>query len=402
MGIGSENFPDFSRPPMPAIAHIRLRLTMRASRRPKEPSMGVFTQAVRRPYAPPIDTLDASRNSSNQTFLGTGDPSLIRVSDSPPMPDDDVQLAQQRPTAPLPQRRQPPRPTPQPEAPAPSPAEMMAQPGRGYGDLPHSIVERDLSADEKRANRSAALLELARQPLTPDATRDPLPDDWQRTKRPEVVDEITRAAQRHGVPVQILARLLYQEGKFGAHPTKSSSTNPDDPIGPAQITSAKFGILKTLARDRGDLPRARELASYSLANREQAFDTAAELLAYQRRLLGSWHAAVGGYNVGENFFMDWLAGRDRSESYERNGKLVTYSRDPIDLPKNKEQPELSKWPEFKKYLRIIFRGAPDEAPAYKIYDYHDPERIFRVPPYIPRSPNMPISVQIPRDAKENP
>lgn len=362
--------------------------------------MGIPTQAVRRPYAPP-EMPELSGEGSNQTFLGTGDTSLIRVADVPPPQDNEIQLAQQRqpngpqrplvPAAPL--QKKPQHPTPE---------EIMAQPGRGYGILPHNVVERGLSADEKRINRAAALLELARQPLTPDATRDPLPDDWQRTKPPAVVDEITRAAQRHDVPIQILARLLYQEGKFGEHPTAASSPNADRPIGPAQMTTAKFNILKTLARNRGDSTRARELESYSLANREQAFDVAAELLAYQRRLLGSWHAAAAAYNVGENFFTDWLAGRDRSEPYERNGKLQTYSRDPIDLPKNVREPEKDKWPEVKNYLRIIFRGYPDEAPAYKIYDYRDPEPRFRVPPYIPRLPDMPISVQIPRDTRENP
>lgn len=58
--------------------------------------MGIPSPVSRRSYAPPSDGLDASGNSSNQTFLGTGDPNLIRVGDGPATPDDGVQVAQQQ------------------------------------------------------------------------------------------------------------------------------------------------------------------------------------------------------------------------------------------------------------------------------------------------------------------
>jgi hypothetical protein len=116
--------------------------------------MGVFAQTFRRPYAPPPESLENAGNSSNLTFLGTGDPNLVRVAGGPAA-DDGIQIAQQRPNA------SPARPAP-PQPPAPSPEEMMAQPGRGYGQLPHSVVEKGMDADEKRTNRAAAFLELAR------------------------------------------------------------------------------------------------------------------------------------------------------------------------------------------------------------------------------------------------
>jgi hypothetical protein len=42
--------------------------------------MGTFTQPIRRPYAPSPSSLDSAGNSSNLTFLGMGDPNLVRVS----------------------------------------------------------------------------------------------------------------------------------------------------------------------------------------------------------------------------------------------------------------------------------------------------------------------------------
>lgn len=82
----------------------------------------------------------------------------------------------------------------------------MAQPGRGYGEVPQDLVERGLSADQKRENRAQALYQLAQQPPAPGIHL--LPDDWRRTKPSEVVDDIERASQRHGVPTDLLARLL--------------------------------------------------------------------------------------------------------------------------------------------------------------------------------------------------
>lgn len=158
--------------------------------------MGMLSQAVRRPYAPPANGTDASGNSLNQTFLGTADPNLIRVSGDSPTPDDGVQVAQRRPD-PSPVQRQ--------QLPVPS-RQTLSNPQPGYGDIPQADIENGMSADEKRANRAAALARYARQPFT---NAYPLPDDWQRTQPRDLVDDVTRAAQRHDVPIDLLARVLY-------------------------------------------------------------------------------------------------------------------------------------------------------------------------------------------------
>ena len=149
--------------------------------------MGVFTPAVRRSYAPPLDDIDASGNSSNKTLLGAGDPNLIRVANDPPTQSGDEQVAQQRPN-PSPLQRKPVGP---PTLPATS------QPGRGYGTMPQAIIERGMTKEQKMINRSQALLEVAKQP--PPSNAELLPDDWQTTKSPDLVDDLQRAAQRHNV-----------------------------------------------------------------------------------------------------------------------------------------------------------------------------------------------------------
>lgn len=120
----------------------------------------------------------------------------------------------------------------------------------------------------------------------------------------DIVSEIKRAAERHGVPMQLLARLLYQEGKFNevdklGKELLMDSDDKDMPIGYAQMTKNTLQDLKDREARRGDTKRSQELATYSLANREQSFDAAAEQLSYLYRLVGgNWPKAVAAYNVG--------------------------------------------------------------------------------------------------------
>jgi hypothetical protein len=222
-----------------------------------------------------------------------------------------------------------------------------------------------------KINRDQAFRELTRQPLDPKYVAGALPDDWERTKPADLVDEIKRAAERHNVPIQLLARLLYQEGKFGEpdklkEPLRMASTNKDRPLGFAQITTNTLNDLKRWARERGDTKRSEELETYSPDNREKAFDAAAELLAYQYRFLGgSWPKAVGAYNRGRNFLKPWLDG----------------AQDKDHDPKTEE----GRWREMSAYLTIVLRGANEDPATSDAYTYRAPnsgnvrERLYRPP-----------------------
>jgi hypothetical protein len=331
----------------------------------------VFTQSFRRPYAPPPDSLDASGNSSNQTFLGTGDPNLVRVGTDPSTPDDGAQVAQQRPNPPPVQRRPtaPPVAPPQPQPPATS------LPGRGYGTVPQANIERGMTTEQKAINRGQALSEVAKLPAPPNTLL--LPDDWQTTKAPDLVDDVQRAAQRHNVPVQLLARMLYQEGKFNEPDKLSkslvmSSKDPTQPLGEAQMTQQTLDDLRQKALARGDTARARELAGYSLANRAQAYDAAAERLAYGYRLLGSWPAAVAAYNMSPDYFRFWLKG------YDANPGLAAPENLPKGLPGGP-----SKWEEIMRHVRISVRGRPEDFQTSDMYEPGNAITGFRVARPIP-------------------
>ncbi|MGH6754794.1 MAG: transglycosylase SLT domain-containing protein, partial [Bradyrhizobium sp.] len=260
---------------------------------------------------------------------GKDDPNIVRVGGGPleangntqiatPQEtagsDDHVGIAQQEEA----QNRQPP----------PQSAASVREPGRGYGKIPQAQIEKGMTPVQIRINRDQAFRELTRQPLTPKQVADgsPLPDDWETTKPADVVDAIRRAAERHGVPTQMFARLLYQEGKFNEkdklrEPLVMDSDRRFKAIGYAQMNKNTLEDLIRRAKARGADARAVELETYSLGNFRQAFDAAAENLALNYKLTGgSWPQAVAAYNVGAGDLVSWLKGGQK---------------DPIDFSVNK-------------------------------------------------------------------
>jgi hypothetical protein len=248
-----------------------------------------------------------------------------------------------------------------------SPANPAATlpPGRTYGVVPQVVIERGMTELQKKINRDQAFRELTRQPLTADEARNALPDDWESTKPADLVDEIKRAAERHGVPVQLLARLLYQEGKFN-EPDKlreplamDPKGNKNKPIGYAQMTMNTLEELKRQATKRGDVKRRQELETYSLANREQSFDAAAEQLTYLYRLMGgSWPKAVAAYNVGPDL-RRWFEGANIDPQFFGAPKRDKTTNQPLPT---------DKWTkEVPGYLRFIFRGATEDPATGDMY-----------------------------------
>lgn len=255
-------------------------------------------------------------------------------------------------------------------------------PGRNYGVVPQVVIERGMTPLQKKINRDQAFRELTRQQLTAAEARRALPDDWESTKPADIVSEIKRAAERHGLPMQLLARLLYQEGKFNevdklGTELRMDSDDKDMPIGYAQMTKNTLQDLKDRAARRGDTKRSQELATYSLANREQSFDAAAEQLSYLYRLVGgSWPKAVAAYNVGPGL-SGWFNGANMDPRFFAARKDVKGNLIPS-----------RKWThEIPEYLRFIFRGASEDPATVDMYDYQPPsqyrarERIYR--PAIP-------------------
>jgi hypothetical protein len=370
--------------------------------------MGVFNSPTQRmPYVPPLGPSgDGSTGGGVSTLLGGDppasndwisalarqrqanarpDPNFIPAADpGPASTDDDAQIAQQRPTA------------PRPPAPQPTPRPPARSPGGGYGTVSQNQIERGMSPVQKQVNRSQALLEFAGRPLAPGVVTARLPDDWEQTKPWDVVDDLKRAAQRHNVPLLPFARMMYQEGKFNEpenldprHPLVWESTNPDRPIGWAQMTARTLDDLTKRARARGDTARATELEGYSLANREQAFDAAAEYFAYIYRSTRSWPAAAAGYNIGPDYMQRWLT-NDPALPDPINLKTVIKGKDgnPIKDKYGNVQVH-DRWKDMTNYVANAFRNFPTSPQVSGRYAPDNRWTDFKVAAPIPRTSNVP-------------
>jgi hypothetical protein len=322
------------------------------------------------------DQPDAVAPSMPPATDGAADPNIVRVADGDEAAaGDDVEIAQApaaRPSATLPSATQ--------------------RPGRGYGTIPQRQIERGMNKVQRQINRDQAFRELTRQPLTAEEARNALPDDWETSKPAAVVDGIKRSAERFGLPVQLFARQMYQEGKFGeagklGKPLLTKSDNPDIPLGYAQMTQRTVDELKRLAILRGDSSRVQELSRYSAADRAQSFDAAAEQLAYLYRLSGgSWPRAVAAYNVGKTSIQNWFDGEEGQEGLKGNPQDPMYfaatgvGKDGKWLPTN-------KWTkEVPEYLRQIFRGSPEDFIGADMYAVEPPNRYQARRPIPPRVP----------------
>jgi hypothetical protein len=280
-------------------------------------------------------------------FGDDGAPVVIKAKFGPE-PVDDRQEAQAPQQSPPPRQQQTPRP-PQPRRQQrPTPPQPQASGGLGgdYGKRLQEEIERGMTPDQKRANRDKAFREVTQLPMTREVARGVLPGDWRRTTPAEIVDEIERAARRHDVPIDLLARLIYQEGKFGDRakldrPIKYDERSRSTPQGVAQLTGQTVEQVKKWAEERGDHKRVAGLEAYQPRARELAFDIAAEYLSLQHRRLGSWAKAAASYNVGLDAMGNWFAGTDKY--------------DPMMLYVPRLKPG-QKWREMTNYLAVIFRG----------------------------------------------
>ena len=273
------------------------------------------------------------------------------------------------------------QPSKSPQTTPPQSAASAREPGRGYGKIPQAQIERGMTPAQIKINRDQAFRELTRQPLTAEQAKTALlPDDWETTKPADIVDAIKRAAERHGVPIQMFARLLYQEGKFNEkdklrRPLVMDSPSRFTAIGYAQMNKNTLQDLLNRAIARSDVARAEELKTYSLGNFRQAFDAAAENLALNYKFTANWPQAVAAYNVGADELVSWLKG----------GK-----KDPIDFATPHAAPK-DKWKEMSAYLAIIFRGA-DEDPRTGDVPAFDPSRLWHTRKPISR-PSIPSATQ---------
>ena len=291
----------------------------------------LYSQAgVSGPWAPSIGVppLPAVPPSADPNFV------LANV-------DDDVQEAQRQTLPPQTQQKpqaRPPAPSGPGQGKTPPPMRTPAIPGMEPTEAERRREQEfaDLNAKWRRlqeAKRHQATWEtVIRTPPPPD---DPnhrvpnlLPDNWEEFLTgidPRYAAWTRAAAERNNIPPELLARLLYQESKYGKNAVSPSRTA----FGIAQLTP---GAVKSVGRN----PH-----TFNYYDPQASIDAGAAYLAQQYRQLKNWPKAVAAYNLGSNGLQRWLEGDGDDPSARPTTKYPSW------------------WREMNAHLQHVFRGRPD-------------------------------------------
>lgn len=199
---------------------------------------------------------------------------------------DDVQIAQ----APRPQQRTPVTP--------PIPRQQKLEPTPSEQQLQVKATQQ-LNTRLERANTWENLL---RSPL-PDnmapTRQQPLPNDWEGalTKmNPTYLKWTKAAADKHGIPPELLARLLYKESTYDRNQVSDAGAK-----GIAQL-------MPDAVKDLGFDPK-----TFDYFNAEKSINAGAAHLAKAYRELKDWPKAVAAYNMGVAGLNGWLDGTSRAK-----------------------------------------------------------------------------------------
>jgi len=263
---------------------------------------------------------------------------------------DGVQEAQQQ--KPLPQNQQ----TPQKKPPAPS--------GTGQGKTPPAprIPEKpgmEMTEFERRREQEFAELNKKwwrlkeadrRQPIWDKLTREPpkqtkydyefpdlLPDNWEEFLNnkidPRYAAWTRAAAERHNIPSELLARLLYQESRY-----QKNQVSPQGARGIAQLMP---DAVQAVGFDRRNPNYFDPQGNFKYFDPQASIDAGAAYLAQQYRRFRNWPKAVAAYNAGGGAVEGWLAG---------------IGRDWSAVPEEKHP---GWWKEINAHLQHVFRGKPE-------------------------------------------
>jgi hypothetical protein len=303
---------------------------------------------------------------------GSADPNFVLANTD----DDSVQEAQQtRPTS----RSTPPLVSPAvpaQTAPATGRRQMLPPKREMSGEDLTQLEERrreealnevryKIRRDERAPYWDYVLRQLPLPSAPGSKVQAPLPYDWRDAVRkinPAYLDYTEAAARKHGIPAELLARLLFRESSYKNEGVdKNGNRLGDRPMGIPQMFPP---ALRDVGVDPGTFGRAGAAAQ---------IDAGAAYLARQYRMFGDWPRAVAAYNFGAGNVENWLAGkaptydniaqRRREESAAFRGKTgkpkdkeTVEDREKKSEERAREQ--LGQWAQLQAYLPYIFLGDP--------------------------------------------
>jgi Transglycosylase SLT domain len=211
-------------------------------------------------------------------------------------------------------------------------------------------------------------LPTLKSPAFPDdRIQKPLSPDWRADVRkinPSYLDYTEAAAKKHGIPPELLGRLLYRESNYENRGVDSKGNRlRDRAVGIPQMYP---GALKDVGVDPETFGRAGAAAQ---------IDAGAAYLAQQHRRFGDWPRAVAAYHFGFPRIEAWLAGkaptyenttqRKNEESADFRGKTEKARKGQKEGVEDREaeaekraKNQMDQWAELQAYLPYIFLGDP--------------------------------------------
>jgi soluble lytic murein transglycosylase-like protein len=226
---------------------------------------------------------------------------------------------------------------PSPAAPAPRPGQPSAQPPKRGAVPPEQIaypsakdsaaIAADLERTKKEIDRRQKEIDRRQSvwdqiihaplPEINATSQKPLPDDWEGTINkidPRYGAWTREAAQRNGIPPELLARLFFKESNHDKNKASRRGAK-----GLAQLTP---GAVQAVGLDP---------SKFGYFDPKSSIDAGAAYLAQQFNRFRDWPKASAAYNAGAGNIDGWLSGFNKPEPSQ----------------------------ETKAYLKYIFRGDPN-------------------------------------------
>lgn len=174
-----------------------------------------------------------------------------------------------------------------------SPVDPRSQ---GPEKLPVSEQQRQVLAT-KQFSRLITWEDMIREPLPEKIAptmQQPLPQDWEAAlakNNPDYLKWTKSAAEKYGIPAELLARLFYKESTYDKNRVSQAGAK-----GIAQLMPIAVKAL-------GQNP-----STFDYFNAEKSINAGAALLAQYHGEFKDWRKAVAAYNMGNTAVRRWFAG----------------------------------------------------------------------------------------------
>ena len=218
---------------------------------------------------------------------------------------EEAQAPQKKPATPPLRKQANPAPTPKKgKGPSAPPAAALTEEQKRL---------REIAQNKRREERRMEFDSWGLEKRPPNAPKQPMPTDWEKKLPAETLKALDDAAERHGIPRELLARILWMESEF-----KEDAGRDTKATGKGIAGLTPIAINQLIKNAPPGSARRAQLEQYKKDNARMqaapAIDMAAEYFRYLYDISGkTWPKAIAAYKEGPTALRDWLRGDDFSD-----------------------------------------------------------------------------------------